>query len=128
MELAKCLQLVVPASMTADDRSAWLVAAADALEDIRADEVKAVSAEIRRTVTRPAQIVPEIAKRVAELRQRRNRSARPLPPSLPEPAPRPTPLPLTATEIANLSPDLIKMGLKCGALKYLGTQLVDVEA
>ncbi len=73
MELAKCLQLVVPASMTADDRAGWIAAAADALEDIRANEVAEVSAEVRRTVTRVAQIVPEIARLVAERRSRRSR-------------------------------------------------------
>jgi hypothetical protein len=78
LEVAKCLQLVVPASMSADDRAAWIMAAVDALEDIRADEVQAVSAELRRSVTRPAQIVPEIAKLVAEKRHRaRSSSAEP---------------------------------------------------
>ena len=71
LELAKCLQLVVPASMTADDRAAWIAAAADALDGIRPLEISAVSAELRRTVTRPSQIVPEIARLVAEARKRR---------------------------------------------------------
>jgi hypothetical protein len=42
----------------------------DALEGIRADEVAAVSTELRRSVTRPAQIVPEVAKLVAAKRAR----------------------------------------------------------
>lgn len=70
IEVAKCLQLVVPASMTADDRAAWIQAATDSLEDIRADEVAAVSAEVRRTVTNIRQIVPEIAKLVSDRRRR----------------------------------------------------------
>lgn len=77
LELAKCLQLVVPASMTADDRAAWIGAAADALEGIHATEVAAVSAELRRSVTRPALIVPEIARLVAESRKRRAGAAQP---------------------------------------------------
>ena len=48
----------------------WLQAAVDALEGIRAAEVSAISAELRRTVTRPSQIVPEIARLVAEKRKR----------------------------------------------------------
>jgi hypothetical protein len=73
VELAKCLQLVVPASMTADDRAAWIMAASEALEGITAQEVAAVSQEIRRSVMRPSQIVPEISKRVYERRASRNR-------------------------------------------------------
>jgi hypothetical protein len=53
----------------------WIASAIDALEDIRASEVAAVSAELRRSVTRPAQIVPEIARLVSERRQRANRAA-----------------------------------------------------
>lgn len=62
--------------MTADDRAAWIMAAADALQDIRAEEVAAVSAEVRRLVTRAAQIVPEISRMVAELRKRRAEQSR----------------------------------------------------
>jgi hypothetical protein len=47
----------------------------DALEGIRSDEVHAISAEIRRKITRPAQIVPEIANLVAS---RRAQSCRPV--------------------------------------------------
>ena len=49
---------------------AWLCSAVDALEDIRASEVAAISAELRRTITRHNQIVPEIAKLVAQKRSR----------------------------------------------------------
>lgn len=56
--------------MTADVQLAWIASAVDALEDIRVDEVQAISAELRRTVTRPAQIVPEIARLVAQKRAR----------------------------------------------------------
>jgi hypothetical protein len=70
LELAKSLKLVAPITMSADAQMVWLQAAVDALEDIRADEVSAISAELRRTVTRPSQIVPEIAKLVAQKRAR----------------------------------------------------------
>jgi hypothetical protein len=70
VELAKCLKLVAPVSMMADAQLSWIASAIDALEGIRAAEVAAISAELRRTVTRPAQIVPEIARMVAERRAR----------------------------------------------------------
>lgn len=66
--------------MGAEQQTVWLHAAVDALEDIRAAEAAAVSAELRRTVTRPAQIVPELARLVGERRKRpaggRERTAR----------------------------------------------------
>lgn len=71
VELAKMLALVAPTSMSIEQQELWLRAAVDSLEDIRPAEVAAISAELRRSVTRPAQIVPEIAKLVSE---RRNRS------------------------------------------------------
>jgi hypothetical protein len=74
LELAKSLKLVAPITMSADAQMVWLQAAVDALEDIRADEVSAISAELRRTVTRPSQIVPEIAKLVAQKRSRSERT------------------------------------------------------
>ena len=40
LELAKCLKLVAPITMSADAQMVWLQAAVDALEDIRADEVR----------------------------------------------------------------------------------------
>jgi hypothetical protein len=70
LELAKCLKLVAPITMSADAQMVWLQAAVDALEGIQAHEVKAISAELRRSVTRVAQIVPEIAKLVHERRKR----------------------------------------------------------
>lgn len=72
-ELAKMLALVAPITMSSDQQEVWLRAAADSLADIRASEVREVSMEIRRTVTRPSQIVPEIARLVGEARSRRRR-------------------------------------------------------
>lgn len=70
LELAKSLKLVAPITMSADAQMVWIQAAVDALQDIRSDEVAAISAELRRTVTRPSQIVPEIAKLVGQKRAR----------------------------------------------------------
>ena len=70
LELAKALKLVAPSTMSAESQATWLLAAEEALEDISASEIAAVSMEIRRSVTRPAQIVPEIARLVSERRHR----------------------------------------------------------
>jgi hypothetical protein len=65
------LGLVAPVTMSADQQTLWLASAADALRDIRAIEVAEISAEVRRSVTRHSQIVPEIARLVAERRAKR---------------------------------------------------------
>jgi hypothetical protein len=75
LELAKSLKLVAPISMSADAQLVWLQAAVDALDGIHASEVAAISAELRRSVTRPSQIVPEIAKLVDEKRKRSHQAA-----------------------------------------------------
>lgn len=62
--------------MSGDDQRAWVASAIDALDGIRPDEVAAISVELRRSIIRPAQIVPEIAKLVSE---RRRRAAQPAP-------------------------------------------------
>lgn len=70
IELAKMLALVAPITMTVEQQELWLRAAVDALEDIRPLEVRSISAELRRHVTRPNQIVPKIAELVAQRRSR----------------------------------------------------------
>jgi hypothetical protein len=117
--------------MTTQQQELWLRAAVDALEDIRADEVKAISAEVRRTVTHPSKIVPEIAKLVAERRERigaeasRQASAahwpeRPM-------VVRQPPLPLTRYELDTLTPQAASLGLKYGFLERVDGQLVEVN-
>lgn len=114
LELGKCLKLVAPSAMNAEAQAMWLAAAIDALEDIRVEEVAAVSAEVRRSVTRHAQIVPEIARLVAELRQRRTKApARQPLPELPPPPPAP---PLSREEIAAMPAHVRSLGLKYGHL------------
>ena len=71
-ELSKMLALVAPGSMQGEARLEWVATAMDALEGISADEVRAVAAQVKRSITRPAQIVPEIARLVAEARARRS--------------------------------------------------------
>lgn len=81
------LSLVAPITMSSEQQELWLRAAVDSLRDIRPDEVSAVSLEVRRSVTRPSQIVPEIAKLVSERRSRRSRinEIAPLEKTLPPP-------------------------------------------
>lgn len=126
IELAKMLALVAPSSMTAEQQEMWLRAAVDALEDIRADEVAHVSAEVRRSVTRHNQIIPEIAKRVAEHRAERSRSlmaqqTKPLPPA----PPRPEPMPMTQAEIDRMPKWIKDIGLRVGFLKRAGDRIVE---
>lgn len=67
--LAKILTLVAPTSMTTEQQELWLRAAIDALQGIRAAEVRSIILELQRSATRPNQIVPEIARLVAEKRR-----------------------------------------------------------
>lgn len=67
--LAKILTLVAPTSMTTEQQELWLRAAIDALQGIRAGEVRSIILELQRSVSRPNQIVPEIARLVAEKRK-----------------------------------------------------------
>lgn len=62
--------------MTEADHLSWLASAVDALDGIRASEVATVSVQVRRKITRPAQIVPEIANLVAEKRAKASATTR----------------------------------------------------
>lgn len=70
------LGLVAPVTMSTDQCAIWIASAEDALAGIWPAEVEAVSMEVRRTVTRPSQIVPEIARLVAERRAEHSRHQR----------------------------------------------------
>jgi hypothetical protein len=112
--------------MTADQQTFWLASAVDALEDIRAEEISHVSAEVRRSITHHRQIVPEIAKLVAERRKERAEATRrSMLPPMPEPAPRLPPPPMTADEIAKMPKWLRDMGLRVGFLKHEDGRLVE---
>jgi hypothetical protein len=123
IELTKMLALVAPSSMTAEQQEMWLRAAVDALDGIRPDEVAAISAEVRRSVVRHNQIVPEIAKLVAARRDARARTPTYAP--LPESRPRPPSPALDTDEIRRMPKWLKDMGLRVGFLKRDGDRLVD---
>lgn len=82
------LGLVAPVTMSADQQTVWLASAVDALQGISGAEVADVSLEVRRSVTRPSQIVPEIARLVAEKRARARRIDEIAPPENALPPPR----------------------------------------
>jgi hypothetical protein len=75
--LARILTLVAPTSMTTDQQEHWLLAAIDALQDIRVAEVRSIILELQRSIKRPNEIVPEIARLVAEKRKRASQSTKP---------------------------------------------------
>jgi len=75
-ELAKMLGLVAPITMSADQQTLWLASALDSLQGIRAEEIAAVSMEVRRSVTSYTKIVPTIAEMVAARRAEASRIAR----------------------------------------------------
>lgn len=123
-ELTKILGLVAPITMSADQQTLWLASAVEALAGFTAEEVAAVSIDVRQTVTRPSQIVPEIARLIPELRERRRIMA--LPKREIVEIPRPEPKPFTDDEIARMSKATRDMGLKCGALaRTSGGRIVD---
>jgi hypothetical protein len=127
VELAKMLALVAPSSMTTEQQEMWLRAAVDALDGIGADEVREVSAQVRRTVIRHTQVVPEIAKLVAERRAERSRIAQmghPLA-HLPSPPPQIDSSPLTDEELERMPRYLREVGLRVGYLKMDGDRLVN---
>lgn len=114
-ELAKMLGLVAPVTMSADQQAIWITSAIDALQDIRGGEVSEVSMQVRRTVTRPSQIVPEIAKLVAEKRAHKRRIAELEPPKDALPPPKPHIMDrdrrtFTAEDWAELNDHLERMG------------------
>jgi hypothetical protein len=145
--------------MTAEQQELWLRAAIDALQDIRAHEVRTIILELQRSVQRPNQIVPEIARLVSERRSRANRSAEPSPYAAELEISReahirrakarsqdeieaawqwerdarkaaglhvhPIEPPLTRREISAMSSEMVKMGLKCGALIERDGQIVN---
>jgi hypothetical protein len=111
--------------MTSEQQEIWLRAAIDALEDIRPDEIQAISAEVRRSVTRHNQIVPEIAKLVHARRAERCRAMYVPSGPPPEPTPRLPPPPLTTAEIERMPKWLRDMGLRVGFLKREDGRLVE---
>jgi hypothetical protein len=119
------LTLVAPSSMTVDQQTLWLASAVDALADIRTDEVRQISAEVRRSVTRHTQIVPAIAERVAELRSRKYAVER-IGPPLPQPPERKPAPPLTQAEVNRMPKWIAEIGLRVGFLRREGGKIVPV--
>lgn len=69
--VARILHVVAPSSMSAGDRSSWVINACEALADMRAKEIEMIMLEVQRSITRPNQIIPEIARLVGQRRERK---------------------------------------------------------
>lgn len=88
VQLAKMFALVAPITMSSEQQEIWLRAAVDALQEIRPEEIESVSLEVRRSVTRPSQIIPKIAELVAERRAKERKAHQYDPPKLEGPPPK----------------------------------------
>lgn len=64
------LGLVAPITMTADQQTLWLASAIETLGNTSAAELREVSVQVRQTVKRPSEILPEVSRLVRELRER----------------------------------------------------------
>lgn len=110
-----CLALVRPVGMTDAEAGEFLTVAAAEVAEYPADILAAAARHVRRTVTRPGEIVPALvahcnsAALIRSFRERRR--AEP-----PTPAPRPPAPPLTQRDVDRLPPYLKRIGLACGAL------------
>jgi len=72
--IAKALGLVRPSNMSEEGARLFIASALETLEGISAAEIEVVILEVRRAVTRPAQIVPEICRLVSERRKSHRQS------------------------------------------------------
>ncbi len=116
--LTSCLALVRPVGMTEAEAEDWLSVAVGAVIEYPAVHLREAARQAQKTCTHHAQIVPAIAKECED------RAPGPdvfawakHPPALPAPALPELPAPKITQEMADaMSPELIRMGLACGAL------------
>lgn len=118
--LSACLTLVRPVGMTNGEVEDWLSVAARTVAHLPVDILDKACLEARRTCTHYAQIVPAVlAYGDQELAERRELRAPPvirytLPPVA---EPRFRGPPIRQAEIDRMNPEMIELGLKCGALE-----------
>lgn len=115
--LTACLSLVRPVGMSPEEAEDWLGAGAEAIGHVPLPILDRAALEARRTCTHHSQIVPTIVKAserieaeqrsVAEARG----SVRVIPPAKQLPSRR-----MTQADVDTMSPQIIKIGLACGAL------------
>lgn len=117
--LSACLALVRPAGMTGGEAADWLGVAAQTVEHLPFDILQSACLSARKTCTHYSQIVPAIiATGDAALAERRELRAPPvirytLPPAEDRRFRGP---PIRQAEIDRMNPEMIELGLKCGAL------------
>lgn len=118
MALLPCLTIAAPSGMSSDDRSEWFLAAAGFLDTIPAGLLQ--EAARKTAVDHPSKIVPAILAYARDHRETwewRNRPASNAPRlTVVKAAPKPPPPKITQREIDQMEPELIKLGLACGAL------------
>ena len=132
--LTSCLALVRPVGMTEDEAEDWLSVAIGAVIEYSATSLRAAARKAQKTCTHHAQIVPAIVEHCeaygpitqvwkgAWANIPEQMLAAPETPALPAPK-------LTQADVDVMSPELIKMGLTCGALirDEAGNVLVNPE-
>lgn len=119
-ELTACLALVRPVGMSPDEARDWLTVAAQEVMHFPPRILSAACLSARRSCTHHAQIVPHIVaeadaewQRQARLDEYAPRHIIALPSAKYEPEALP---PITQADVDRMSPDLIRIGLGCGAL------------
>lgn len=120
-ELTACLALVRPVGMSPDEARDWLSVAAQEVMNYPPRILSAACLSARRSCTHHAQIVPHIVAEADAEWQRQARMDDYAPRhiiALPSPKYEPEPLPpITQADVDRMSPDLIRIGLGCGALE-----------
>lgn len=115
--LSPCLTIAAPSGMSLDDRTEWFMAAAGFLDTIPAGLLKEAA---KQTVCdHPSKIVPAILAYARDNRETwewRNRPASTAPRLTVVKAEKPAAPKITQREIDQMEPELIKLGLACGAL------------
>ena len=118
--LTSCLALVRPVGMTEDEAEDWLSVAMGAVAEYPASSLRVAARKAQKTCTHHAQIVPAIVQHCetnaapkvwqgAWANIPEQMLAAPSVPQLPAPK-------LTQADVDRMPPELIKMGLACGAL------------
>lgn len=118
MALLPCLTIAAPSGMSSDDRTEWFLAAAGFLDTVPAGLLK--DAARKTVVDHPSKIVPAILAYAAEHRETwewQNRPASTVPRlTVVRADPPPPAAKITQREIDQMEPELIELGLSCGAL------------
>lgn len=115
--LSPCLTIAAPSGMSLDDRTEWFMAAAGFLDTIPAGLLKEAA---RKTVCdHPSKIVPAILAYARDHRETwewRNRPQSNVPRLEVVRNVKPAQPKMSQSEVDQMNPELVKLGLACGAL------------